>query len=216
VLRFPYGPAVAKVDLALCGPVPWADPALARAVTVHVGGSAAEVVRAEADVANGRVPRHPYVIAVQPSVLDPSRAPAGSSVLWAYAHVPNGSAADPSGFVVDRLEQFAPGLQDRVLAVHATPASAREAQNPAAIGGDISGGAITMRQAIVRPVLSRHPWRTPLPGVYLCSASTPPGPAVHGRGGWLAAQRAVEDATGRRITLDDVRERTAATRAPTL
>lgn len=213
VQRFPYGPAVAKVDLALSGPVPWADPALADAVTVHVGGSAAEVERAEADVARGRVPRHPYVIAVQPSVLDPGRAPAGSAVLWAYAHVPNGSTADPAGFVIDRLEHFAPGLRDRVLAVHGTPASAREAQNPAAIGGDISGGAFSMRQAVVRPVLSRHPWRTPLPGVYLCSASTPPGPAVHGRNGWLAARLAVQDATRRRLTLDDVRERTSPARS---
>ena len=206
VRRYEYGPAVAKIDVALSGPVPWADPALAQAVTVHVGGPAAEVERAEADAAEGRVPRHPFVIAVQPSVLDDSRAPAGSAVLWAYAHVPNGSAVDPAGLVIDRLERFAPGLRDRVLAVHGAPASAREAQNPATIGGDISGGAFTMRQAIVRPMLSRHPWRTPLPGVYLCSASTPPGPAVHGRNGWLAARLAVRDATGRAVTLHDVRE----------
>lgn len=202
--RFRYGAGVAKLDLALDGPVPWTDPALAQAVTVHLGGSAAQIEHSEREVAAGRMPTNPFVILVQPSVADPTRAPGDAHVVWAYAHVPNGSPADAAEVVLRRVEQFAPAVRERILGAHAVPASEREAGNATEIGGDISGGAFTFRQAVIRPVLSTHPWRTPLRGVYLCSASTPPGPAVHGMNGWHAARLAVDDMIGVRLSLGDL------------
>lgn len=204
ISRYRYGPGVMKVDLALDGPVPWRDPDVGRAPTVHLGGTREEIIAAEREVSRGRIPASPYVLAVQPSVIDPTRAPAGKEVLWAYTHVPLGSTADATATVLTQIERFAPGIRDRVLAVHSTTAAVRARTNPAEIGGDISGGAFTMRQAIRRPVVSRHPWRTPLPGVYLASASTPPGPGVHGMSGWHAARTALGDAAGVPITLADV------------
>lgn len=201
--RYQYGSAAAKVDFALDGPVPWTDPDVGRAPTVHVGGAASAIAAGENAVARGRVPERPYVLAVQPSVLDPSRAPTGKSVLWTYVHVPPGSPVDPTAFVTAQVERFAPGFRERILASHAVPASARQAFNPADIGGDIFGGAFTMRQAVVRPVLSTTPWRTPMRGVYLASASTPPGPGVTGMPGWLAARQVLRDA-GTPAELDDL------------
>ncbi|MEL5992271.1 NAD(P)/FAD-dependent oxidoreductase [Microbacterium phosphatis] len=198
-----YGAAAAKVDFALDGPVPWTNPDVHHAPTVHVGGTRAEVMASENAVARGRVSDSPYVLTVQPSILDPSRAPAGKAVLWAYMHVPNGSTLDPTEHITRQIERFAPGFRDRILASHAVPAASREALNPAEIGGDILGGAFTMAQALRRPVLSTAPWRTPLPGVYLASASTPPGPGVNGMAGWHAARTALADA-GERATLADL------------
>lgn len=202
--RFRYGAAVAKLDLALDGPVPWTDPALAGAVTVHLGGTAEQIRAAEREVAAGRMPHDPFVIVVQPSVVDPSRAPGGAHVVWAYAHVPNGWPGDAAEAVLARIEQFAPAVRERVLGAHAVRASEREAGNANEVGGDISGGAFTFRQAVVRPVLSAHPWRTPVRGVYLSSASTPPGPAVHGMNGWHAARLAIDDMLGIRLSLGDL------------
>ncbi len=204
VTRFRYGAAVAKLDLALDGPVPWTDPALAQAVTVHLGGSAAQIMDSERQVAAGRMPQDPFVIVVQPSVADPTRAPGDAHVVWAYAHVPNGSPADAAEVVLRRVEQFAPAVRERILAAHAVPASDREAGNANEIGGDISGGALTFQQVVSRPALSARPWRTPLRGVYLCSASTPPGPAVHGMNGWHAARVAVADTMAIRLSLGDL------------
>ena len=204
IRRYRYGPGVMKVDLALDGPVPWRDPDVGQAPTVPLGGTREEIIAAEREVARGRIPESPYVLAVQPSVIDATRAPAGKAVLWAYTHVPLGSPADATDTVLAQIERFAPGVRDQVLAVHAATAATRERANPAEIGGDISGGAFTMAQAIRRPVTSRHPWRTPLPGVYLGSASTPPGPGVHGMSGWHAARTALSDAAGVPITLDDL------------
>lgn len=189
-----YGPAAAKVDFALDGPVPWANADVARSPTVHVGGTAAEVWDSENAVAKGRVADHPYVLTVQPSVLDATRAPEGKAVLWTYIHVPQGSDIDATELITKQIERFAPGFRDRILATHSVPASAREAVNPAAIGGDILGGAFTIPQALRRPVLGTKPWRTPMPGVYLASASTPPGPGVNGMAGWHAARTALADA----------------------
>ena len=189
-----YGPAAAKVDFALDGPVPWTNPDVARSPTVHLGGSREEIWASENAVARGTVSDSPYVLAVQPSVLDETRAPAGGSVLWAYIHVPQGSDLDVTELITRQVERFAPGFRDRVLASRAVPASAREMLNPAEIGGDIFGGAFTMLQAVRRPVLSPTPWRTPMRGVYLASASTPPGPGVSGTPGWLAARTALRDA----------------------
>lgn len=185
--RFRHGPGVFKLDYALDGPVPWLDPAVAAAGTVHVGGSFAELAAAEREVARGRHPVRPFVIAVQATAADPSRAPAGKHTLWAYCHVPHGSTVDQTAAVEAQLERFAPGFRDRVLARHVLGPAELEARNPNLIGGDIGGGAGDWRQFLARPVLARAPWRTPLPGVFLCSASTPPGGGAHGMGGWQAA-----------------------------
>jgi phytoene dehydrogenase-like protein len=189
--RFRYGPGVYKLDWALDGPVPWRDPSVGDAATVHLGGTLEEIVAGERDVAQGRHPDRPFVLLVQACVADPSRAPAGGHTLWAYCHVPNGSDVDMTAAIEAQIERFAPGFPDRVLARHAMGPAALEAHNGNKVGGDISGGAADLRQFIARPVLSPRPWQTPLPGVYLCSASTPPGAGVHGMGGWHAARLAL-------------------------
>lgn len=203
VRDYRYGAAAAKVDFALDGPIPWRDPATALAPTVHLGGTRAEVEASENEVARGRVSARPYVLAVQPSALDATRAPAGHAVLWTYVHVPAGSTLDPTELVIAQVERFAPGFRERILATHVTSAVQQAAQNPSNIGGDILGGAFTMLQAVRRPVVSTTPWRTPLPGVYLASASTPPGPGVTGMPGWYAARQALADA-GTPATLEDL------------
>ncbi|WP_217183041.1 NAD(P)/FAD-dependent oxidoreductase [Streptomyces sp. AC495_CC817] len=189
-----YGPAAAKVDFALDGPVPWANPDVAQAPTVHVGGTRDEVWESENAVARGTVSARPYALTVQPSVFDPTRAPEGKAVLWAYIHVPQGSDLDATELITQQVERFAPGFRDRILATRSVPASDREAINPSEIGGDILGGAFTIPQALRRPVLGTAPWRTPMRGVYLASASTPPGPGVNGMAGWHAARTALADA----------------------
>jgi len=191
--RFRYGDGVAKVDLALDGPVPWADPLLAEVPTLHLGGTRAEVARGEAQVAAGRHPDHPYVLVSQPSVIDPTRAPEGQQVLWTYTHVPHGSNLDRADAVLDELERFAPGVRDRVLAVSSRTALEVERHDINDVGGDIAAGATSFGQLVARPRLSPTPWRTPLPGVWLCSASTAPGPGVHGQAGWLAARAALRE-----------------------
>ncbi|MGN7948436.1 phytoene desaturase family protein [Microbacterium sp. 22215] len=198
-----YGPAAAKVDFALDGPIPWTNPDVAQSPTVHIGGTAAEVWESENAVARGRISDRPYALTVQPSVFDPSRAPEGKAVLWAYIHVPQNSDLDATELITRQVERFAPGFRDLILAHHSVPASSREAINPSEIGGDILGGAFTIPQALRRPVLGTAPWRTPMRGVYLASASTPPGPGVNGMAGWHAARTALKDA-GTRVTLDDL------------
>jgi phytoene dehydrogenase-like protein len=190
---FRYGPGVFKLDWALSGPVPWKDPAVAAAGTVHLGGTLAEIAAAEAEVVAGRHPERPYVLAVQPCAADPSRAPAGRHVLWAYCHVPNGSTVDMTDAIEGQIERSAPGFRDLILARVAHDPAALERHNPNLVGGDISGGAATWNQFIRRPRLSLRPWATPLPGVYLCSASTPPGAGVHGMGGYRAARLALSE-----------------------
>lgn len=203
VRAYRYGAAAAKVDFALDGPVPWANPQVAAASTVHLGGTRAEIEASERAVARGTVSDRPYVLAVQPSILDETRAPAGKSVLWAYLHVPAGSPLDPTELVTRQVERFAPGFRDLVLDSRAMSAADRAAFNPSDVGGDILGGAFTVTQALRRPVLSRTPWRTPMPGIYLASASTPPGPGVHGMAGWFAARQALHD-RGERVELDEL------------
>ncbi len=189
--RYRHGNAVAKVDFALSAAVPWADPAVANAPTVHLGGTREQIVEAENAVAKGRVPDSPYVLVTQPTILDPSRAPTGKHVLWAYIHVPSNSALDPTELVTAQLERFAPGFRDIVLASAAMTARDVEAYNPNYVGGDMSAGAVTIGQLIKRPVVSTRPWQTPIDGLYLCSAATPPGPAVQGMNGWHAATLAL-------------------------
>ncbi|MGF3056974.1 phytoene desaturase family protein [Microbacterium sp. YY-01] len=203
IARYRYGTAAAKVDYALDGPVPWQHPDVALSPTVHLGGTRDEIWAAENAVAAGHIPEQPYVLAVQPSTLDDSRAPENHSVLWAYMHVPHGYPGDPTEAITAQVERFAPGFRDRIVAHAATPASEREAINPAEIGGDIYGGGFTLRQAVQRPVVSATPWRTPLRGVYLASAATPPGPGITGMPGWHAARTALHDA-GERVGLTDL------------
>lgn len=191
--HFRYGPGICKVDWALDGPVPWQAELCREAVTLHVGGSFAEVARSEADVAAGRHPTHPFCLVTQPCVLDPSRAPAGKHTLWAYCHVPNGSNVDMRELIEAQIERFAPGFRDRIVGQTTTTAAGTEAHNPSYVGGDIGAGAATLRQTVFRPTVRWNPYRTGLKGVYLCSASTPPGGGVHGMCGQGAARTALHD-----------------------
>jgi phytoene dehydrogenase-like protein len=195
-----YGGAACKVDFALSGPVPWAAPGAERAGTLHLGGSRAEMLATEREVAAGRHPERPFVIAVQADVVDPDRSPPGHSTLWSYAHVPNGSTCDMGDAVQAQVERFAPGFSDLVLARTVSTAAQEQERNENYVGGDIAAGATTPWQMVMRPVPRWDPYATPLAGVYLCSASTPPGPAVHGMGGVHATRRALRDRFG--ITTD--------------
>jgi phytoene dehydrogenase-like protein len=198
VARFRRGPGVFKVDWALSGPVPWAASELSRAATVHLGGSFAEVARAESDVALGRHAERPYCIVVQAGVVDSTRAPAGQHTLWSYCHVPNGSTTDITSRIEDQIERFAPGFKDLVLARVTTDAAQEQEHNANYLGGDIAGGAGTLRQTLFRPVARWNTYRTGTPGLYLCSASTPPGAGVHGMCGVFAARTAMGDLKRRR------------------
>ncbi|MFT4234799.1 MAG: NAD(P)/FAD-dependent oxidoreductase [Microbacterium sp.] len=204
VYEYRYGPAASKVDFALDGPVPWANADVARAVTVHLGGTRGAIENAENTVARGGIPANPFVLVTQPSVADDSRAPAGRHTLWAYMHVPNGSDFDATEAITRQVERYAPGFRDIILASHASTARDLATYNPSAIGGDFAGGAVTMPQLLGRPVMSSAPWRTPMRGIYLASAATPPGPGVNGMAGWYAARLAIRDATGERVELADL------------
>ncbi len=200
--RFRYGAGVAKVDFALSAPVPWADPAVADAAAVHLGGTRAEIAAAENMVERGVMPERPYVLASQPTVFDPSRAPEGTHTLWAYTHVPAGSDVDRQDAVIRQIERFAPGFRDTILAARSRTAVEIAHHNANYPGGDISAGVPDLPQLLRRPVLRPDPWRTPLPGVYLCSASTSPGPGVHGLAGWRAARSALRHEFGVREAPD--------------
>ena len=194
--RFRYGPGVCKVDWALAGPVPWTAEVCRRAGTVHLGGTFAEVAASEADVNAGRHPDRPYCLAVQAGVVDPTRAPEGQQALWGYCHVPSGSTVDMSAAIEAQIERFAPGFSDLVLARTVRTAADEELHNPNYVGGDIAGGASTLMQTVFRPTVRWNPYRTPLQGVYLCSASTAPGAGVHGMCGVYAARTVLHDHFG--------------------
>ncbi len=194
--RFRYGPGVCKVDWALDGPVPWLNAVCRETVTLHVGGTIGEVARSEAAVAAGGHPDRPFCLVTQPGVVDPSRAPAGKQVLWAYCHVPPGSDVDMAGRIEAQIERFAPGFGELILARTVATAADMERHNPGYVGGDIGAGAATLRQTIAGPALRWNPYRLPLtrgPGTYLCSGSTPPGGGVHGMCGLWAARTALRD-----------------------
>ncbi|MFI7586191.1 phytoene desaturase family protein [Spongisporangium articulatum] len=190
--RYRYGPAVFKMDWALDGPVPWSDPRVAAAGTIHVAGSFEEVVASERAMSRGRFSDRPYVLAVQPTAADPTRAPAGRHVFWAYCHVPNSSTVDRTDVIEDQIERFAPGFRERILARHVMSPKELEAYDANLVGGDIVGGAADLRQFVARPVLGLHPWATPVKGLYICSASTSPGGGVHGMCGYNAAKLALK------------------------
>jgi phytoene dehydrogenase-like protein len=183
-----YGSGSFKVDWALDGPVPWADPALAGAGVLHLGGPAEEVVDAERTVARGRIPRRPFVLFAQASVADPTRAPTGKHTGWGYCHVPHGADVDMTAAIEEQVERFAPGFCERILARHSMGPAALEAHNANEIGGDIGGGTADVRQFLARPTLSLSPWATPDPRLFICSSSTLPGGGVHGMCGWNAAR----------------------------
>ena len=191
-----FGNAACKVDFILAGPVPWQAADLADAGTVHVGGTRAEMAEAENQVAAGKHPDRPYVLVSQPSRFDDSRAPKGRHILWTYCHVPAGSTKDMAEAVTAQLERFAPGFRDLVVQVQVTTAAGLAVYNQNYVGGDFAAGLMDLRGLIQRPVVSPVPWRTPLPGVYLCSSSTPPGPGVTGMPGFHAAKYALKDIFG--------------------
>jgi phytoene dehydrogenase-like protein len=187
--RFRYGPGVFKVDYALSSPIPWRAPDCLRAATVHIGGTFDEVAASEKAVRAGLHPERPFVLLVQPSLFDPSRAPEGKHIAWAYCHVPNGSTEDMLARLENQIERFAPGFRDCVLARKVFSPAGLEAKDANLVGGDIGGGALDARQFLFRPTW-RH-YATSDPTMYLCSSSTPPGGGVHGMCGYHAAMTAL-------------------------
>ncbi|WP_263089334.1 phytoene desaturase family protein [Curtobacterium sp. RIT-PI-V] len=193
--RFRFGNAAAKVDFALSDPVPWTNEALRRAGTVHIGGTRAEIAAAEGSVARGQHAERPYVLGSEPTVVDPTRAPEGKHVFWAYAHVPSGSDVDQTEAITRQVERFAPGFRDTILHTSSRTAAHMSDHNPNYVGGDIAAGAASFWQLVKRPVLSSDPWRMG-GGMYLCSESSAPGPGVHGMAGWRAAKSALRHTFG--------------------
>lgn len=194
--RFPYGPGAAKVDFVLSEPVPWQDARLHLAGTIHVGGDRSEMARAEAEVNQGRHAQSPMVLASEPAQVVASRQVGQLRPLWTYAHVPAGSTRDVTEDVTRQIERFAPGFRDVVVASRSIPAAELPHDNANYIGGDIAAGAVTMYRMIARPTPWLNPYSGAIPGVYLCSSSTPPGPGVHGMNGWHAAIRALRQRFG--------------------
>jgi phytoene dehydrogenase-like protein len=194
--RYRYGPAAFKVDYALAGPVPWRDPECARASTVHLGGTFAEIAAAERSCWRGEMPERPFVLFSQPTAFDPGRAPPDRHVGWAYAHVPHGWAADATAALEAQIERFAPGFGDLVLARSSRGPADLERGNANLVGGDINGGAQDLAQLFARPARSLDPYFTGSPGLFLCSSSTPPGGGVHGMCGWHAARSALRRVFG--------------------
>ncbi|MCM8748426.1 NAD(P)/FAD-dependent oxidoreductase [Thermomicrobiaceae bacterium CFH 74404] len=189
--RYRYGPGVYKMDWALAGPIPWRAPECQRAATVHLGGTLDEIAAAERAVTAGRHPERPFVILAQPSLFDPSRAPAGRHTAWAYCHVPNSSRVDMTERIEAQVERFAPGFRDLILARSVSRPADLEQYNLNYVGGDINGGLQDLRQLFTRPAPRLNPYTTPDPRLYICSASTPPGGGVHGMCGYWAARAAL-------------------------
>ncbi len=186
---FKAGPGAFKVDWALSGPMPWTAEVCRRAATVHVGGTLEEIAAAERAVFDGRCSDRPFVLLVQPTICDPSRAPAGKHTAWGYCHVPNGSTIDRTAAIEAQVERFAPGFRDCILARRTWTTGQLESWNPNLVGGDLSGGAMTAKQMLFRPTVREY--GTSDPGVFLCSSSTPPGGGVHGMAGFHAARLAL-------------------------
>jgi len=185
-----YGPGVFKIDWALDGPIPWKDPAVVEAATVHLGGTLDEIAASERAAWHGEQCERPFVLLSQPSLFDPTRAPAGRHTAWAYCHVPHASSEDRTGVIESQVERFAPGFRQTILARHTMGSAQLESHNANLVGGDISGGAATLKQLFLRPTASLY--RTPRRNLFLCSASTPPGGGVHGMCGYHAAVRALK------------------------
>ena len=187
--RYPYGPGAFKVDWALSEPIPWKSAECLRASTVHVGGTLEDIAASEAAPWQGRSAERPFVLVTQPSLFDPSRAPAGRHTAWGYCHVPNGSPVDMTDRIEAQVERFAPGFRDVILARAVRPPAALEAENPNLVGGDVGAGSNELMNLFFRPTWRRY--AAPVPGVYLCSGATPPGAGIHGMCGYHAATRAL-------------------------
>ena len=186
-----YGAAAFKIDWALSGPVPWRAAECARAGTVHLGGTMAEVADGEREVWEGRHPERPFVLLSQPSLFDPSRAPEGRHTVWAYCHVPNGSRVDMTARIEAQVERFAPGFRERILKRSVRPPAVLEEYNPNYVGGDINGGVQDLGQLFSRPARMLSPYSIPSTDIFICSSSTPPGGGVHGMCGYFAARAAL-------------------------
>jgi phytoene dehydrogenase-like protein len=187
--RFKRGPGAFKIDYALSRPVPWRARECRRAISLHLGGTLEEIAESERLVNEGRNPERPFVLVAQPSVFDPSRAPDGKHTLWAYCHVPNGSTVDMTDRIEAQIERFAPGFRDCIMTRYVSTPAILERMDANLIGGDISGGAMTMKQFLLRP--SALTYETSAPNLFLCSSSTPPGGGVHGMCGYRAAKVAL-------------------------
>ncbi len=189
--RYRYGPGVFKIDWALNAPIPWRNSACSRAATVHLGGTLEEIAASERAAWQGEICERPFVLLAQPSLFDFTRAPAGKHTAWAYCHVPNGSGEDMTARIEAQVERFAPGFGETILARHTMLPAQLEEHNANLVGGDINGGAATPGQLFLRPTASMY--RTPVNGLFLCSASTPPGGGVHGMCGYHAARIALSE-----------------------
>jgi phytoene dehydrogenase-like protein len=194
--RYRYGMGVFKVDWALDGPVPFTAPECREAGTVHIGNTFEEIAQSEAETTSGRHPERPFVLLAQQSRFDRSRAPKGKEVGWGYCHVPHNSQVDMTEAIERQVERYAPGFRDRILARHTMTTAAMEQHDPNYVGGDINGGVIDLGQLFTRPALRFSPYRTSARGLYICSASTPPGGGVHGQCGYHAANLALKDVFG--------------------
>jgi len=192
--RYRYGPAAFKLDMALSAPIPWKDPACARAATVHLGATLDEISASERAPHEARLADRPYVLLAQQSLFDPTRAPSGQHTAWAYCHVPHASTVDAAGRIEAQIERFAPGFRDVVLARHVTTPAAFSLYDENYVGGDIAGGSAAFPQLFFRPALRLVPYATPDPRLFICSSSTPPGAGVHGMCGYLAARVALRRA----------------------
>jgi phytoene dehydrogenase-like protein len=193
---YAYGPGAYKVDFAVRGDIPWTNTDVAHAGTVHCGGSFAEIVEAEGDVAKGRMHRRPFVLVGQQYLADPSRSRGGVNPIWAYAHVPHGYTGDATETIISQIERFAPGFRERIVGMFVRNTTDMATYNPNYIGGDIAVGANTMKQMIMRPRVAVNPYATGAQGVYLCSSATPPGGGVHGMCGFNAARAALRAVKG--------------------
>jgi phytoene dehydrogenase-like protein len=189
--RYRYGPGVFKLDWALDGPIPWTAAEVARAGTVHVGGTLDQIAASEQAAVRGEHSERPFVLLVQPTLFDHTRSPEGQHTAWAYCHVPHGSARDMTGAIEAQVERFAPGFKDLIVGRSALNAADIEQRNPNYVGGDINGGVQDLRQLFTRPVARPVPYGTPVAGLYICSSSTPPGGGVHGMCGYFAARSAL-------------------------
>lgn len=191
--KFRYGPGVFKIDWALDAPIPWINDRCRHAGAIHLGGTLADIALGEHEAWHGRHTEKPFILIAQQSLFDPSRAPEGKHTAYAYCHVPNGSTLDHTGIIETQIERYAPGFKNTILARHTMNTADLQTHNANYIGGDVNGGALDIRQLFARPALRASPYRTSAKGLYICSASTPPGGGVHGLCGCHAARRALKD-----------------------
>ena len=189
--HFQYGLGTFKLDWALDAPIPWRAPEARLSATVHLGSTLEEIDHSRQQEWQGQPPDEPFVIVVQPTLFDATRAPTGKHVGWAYCHLPNGSRADMTARIEAQVERFAPGFRDRILARSVLSAVDLERHNPNLVGGDLGGGEVTLMQLFFRPALRPIPYATSNPRLFVCSSSTPPGAGVHGMGGYYAARLAL-------------------------